>query len=112
VALAPIGTIYVPGWMGIAWSQPGGPGTQVFPAENTGPFTAYPVGGQLFAENSGLWFFGCQHSVMLPMIFRDYDSVTLMSAAMICCPICTYLQRVQEPYESIDDPMRYPIVIP
>jgi hypothetical protein len=96
----------------VAWSQPDGANTTVYPTENTGPFTAYPVPGQMFAENSGMWFFGCGHSVMLPLVFRDYDNMLGESVAVICCPMCTFIQRYQSPYESIQDPFNFPIIIP
>jgi hypothetical protein len=69
-----IGTLYNPRQSDIAWSQPGGPGTTVFPQEQVNvPFTAYPTGGQLWAENSGIWVAGCGHWQNEPMIWQDFD---------------------------------------
>jgi hypothetical protein len=69
-----VGTLYNPKQSGIAWSQPGGPGTTVFPQEQVNvPFAAYPTGGQLWAENSGIWVAGCGHWQNEPMIWQDFD---------------------------------------
>lgn len=106
------GTLYIPEFSGIAWSQPGGSNTQVFPAQANGPFTAYPVVGQMFSESSGMWFFGCGHSVMMPMVFRDYDNMLGESVAVICCPMCSFIARYTSPYESIYNPLLFPVIIP
>jgi hypothetical protein len=112
MGLPAIGSLAVANYGGVQWSQPGGVGTQVFPAEQTGPFTAYPVVGQLWAENSGLWQFGCQHSVNMPLILKAYDPVNEVEVALICCVMCSFLQRIISPYSAIRDPMQFPIVIP
>jgi hypothetical protein len=113
MSLPAIGSLAVANYGGVQWSQPGGVGTQVFPAEQTGPFLAYPVQGVLWAENSGLWSFPyCLHWANLPLIMRSYDPNTQMSAALICCPMCSCIARIQEPYESIENPLLFPIVIP
>ena len=108
-----VGSLYIPNWNNIAWSQPGGVGTQVFPAQNDGPFLAYPVPGQYFSEaGEALWRSGCGHGWDSMQIFKDYDTVTEMSAAILCCPICTYLINVIEPYEEIENPITHWILIP
>lgn len=74
MGLIVIGTLYNPKQSGIAWSQPGGPGTTVYPQEQVNvPFTAYPVVGQLWAENSGVYVCGCGHWINEAMIFEDAD---------------------------------------
>jgi hypothetical protein len=76
-----VGTLYEKNWGGIAFTQPGGPYTQVFPAEAVNvPFTAYPVPGQVFAENSSPWVCGCLHWVDEPMVFQDHDGFTVTFA--------------------------------
>jgi hypothetical protein len=116
VSLPTIGTLYDPKWNNIAWSQPGGAGTKVFPAEAInipwGPPNGYPVVGQIFSENSGLWTTGCQHWFNALMIFRGFDVSTGKSAAIACCPLCSFVCNILEPYESITDPMRFPVIIP
>jgi hypothetical protein len=113
MGLPAIGTLAVANWNGIAWSQPGGAGTTVYPQEQVNvPFTAYPVGGQIWAENSGLWVLGCGHWQNAVLILRSYDPVNQVSAALICCALCTFVQRIQEPYESIENPLLFPVIIP
>jgi hypothetical protein len=69
------GAPYRQNWSGIPFTQPGGPGTQVFPAEQInvpwGPPNGYPVVGQVFSESSGLWSPGCGHWINAAMIFQD-----------------------------------------
>lgn len=73
-----LGTQYNPKQSGIAWTQPGGPYTTVYPQEQINvPFSAYPVPGQLFAENSGIWVAACGHWMDEPMIFFDYAAFIL-----------------------------------
>lgn len=72
-----IGELYKPHFHGIPWSQPNGPGTNVFPAQENQPWTNYPVPGQFFSESSGLFQVGCGHSVDLPFIFQDWDGFVI-----------------------------------
>lgn len=105
------GTIYIPNYNGIPWAQPGGQGTTVFPQQQSGPWLNYPVGGQFFIEASGLWVAGCGHYMDYPEVFRDFDPCANLSVALVCCPICSYIQYGFEPYEVFDDPMQNPITI-
>ena len=107
-----IGSLYQPKWNGIAWSQPGGPSTTVYPQQNNGPFTAYPVPGQFFGESSqALWRAGCGHGFDEFLIFRDYDEGLQMSAALQCCSICTYIVREYNPFEIIFEVPQYSILV-
>ena len=112
-----VGTLYKSNFNGIAWSQPGGSGTTVFPQQNTGPFwlqpgKTYPVIGPNFAEaGQALWRAGCNHGFNTFQSFRDFDSATGKSAAVVCCPICSYIVQLLEPYELLDNYLQVPIVI-
>lgn len=108
-----VGTLYIPDYHGVAWSQPGGPGTQVLPQQqiNT-PFSNYPVVGQVWAENSGLWNSPCGHWFNCPLIMMAHDDMLESSAALVLCPLCSYLIRIIEPFNAIDDVIANPIVIP
>lgn len=88
----PVGTLYRPNFNNIPWSQPGGPGTQVFPAQQNGPFLNYPVPGQFFSEFSGLFFVGCGHSVDYPKIFNDVGQIGGIVMVAVCCPLCSFIQ--------------------
>lgn len=113
MAVLTIGSLYIPNYNNTPWSQPGGVGTTVFPQEKLGvTWEEYPVPGQTWFEGGMLWSFGCGHWADFPVIFKDYDSNTSMSAAVICCPLCSYLNRLIEPYEEISNPLTNLIVIP
>lgn len=116
-----VGTLYIPNFNGIAWSQPGGPGTTVFPQQNTGPFwlqpnKTYPLLGPPFAEaGQSLWINPCGHGDDVSQVFRDYDCLTGSSAAVVVCSVCSYILRLIEPYQAINNISSYtalPIIIP
>ena len=110
--LPPLGALYIPKWNNIAWSQPGGVGTKVFPAQNDGPWLQFPVPGQFISEaGEALWRAGCGHGFDEFQVFRDYDSNTSKSAAIQTCPICTFIVAIIEPYELFRDPLQYPILV-
>ena len=110
--LSPLGALYIPKWNNIAWSQPGGVGTKVFPQENSGSF-GYPVPGIRMEEaGQALWISGCSHGFDCLQVFRDYDSNTQKSVAVLTCPVCTFILNYVEPYEAIEDVLQYPILIP
>ena len=112
VTQSQVGTLYDPKWSGIAWSQPGGPNTTVYPQQNNGPFTDYPVVGQVFAESGmGLWRGPCGHGWDCFLVQRDYDPSTGESVAVICCPLCSLILNLIEPYESWVDPLTHPILV-
>jgi hypothetical protein len=98
----------------ILWTQPGGPGTTVYPQQENAiydpPQNPIPP-GIFFSESSGLWFAGCGHNYDALHIFMDYDTDTGTQAAVGCCPLCSYIQLVISPYSAISDMMMYPIIV-
>jgi hypothetical protein len=105
------GTLYIQGFHGVAWSQPGGPNTPVFPQQQNGVFVNYPVPGQFFSETSGLFTAGCGHWMDYPEIFTDYDNATAEAAVLVCCPLCSYIQYLIEPAALFYDPLQFPITL-
>jgi hypothetical protein len=106
-----VGSLYIPNYQGIAWSQPGGVGTTVYPQQNTGSF-GYPENQILMQEpGQGLWVSPCGHWLDTWQVFRDYDTAAQSSAAIQTCPMCSYINRVYEPYEEIFDTVRFPILV-
>jgi hypothetical protein len=106
-----IGSLYVQNWNGVTWSQPSGPGTTVYPQQNTGSF-GYPANQLLMQEpGQGLWVSSCGHWLDAWQIFRDYDTVAEQSVAIIACPICSNIQQVLSPFESIYDAIQHPIIV-
>lgn len=75
MAIYVIGTQYNPKQSGIPWTQPGGPGTLVYPQQQLNVAWAnYPVPGQFFIESSGLFVCGCGHWVDYPRIYFDQSA--------------------------------------
>jgi hypothetical protein len=84
----------------------------VYPTQNDGPFLQFPVPGQFISEaGEALWRAGCGHGFDDWQVFKDYDDSTGKSAAIQCCPICTFIVAIIEPYELIFNVMQYPILV-
>jgi hypothetical protein len=102
------GTLYNPKQSNIPWSQPGGPGTLVYPQQQInvawGPPNGYPVPGQFFIESSGLFVSGCGHWMDAPRIFID------SGLAVVCCALCSYIQYTM-PQAQFYDCVQTPITI-
>jgi hypothetical protein len=115
VSQAQLGTLYIPNYHGIAWSQPGGPFTTVYPQEENAPYNPpqNPIPpGQFFCETgSALWIVGCGHGVDEPHVWRDFNTDTNTSCAVIGCNLCSFVQSILTPYEIFTDVMQYPILI-
>jgi hypothetical protein len=62
-------------------------------------------------EHSAQYSFGCGHWFNIPRIWEEYDPVTGEQAALICCPMCGYLQAIIEPYSLFLNYIQTPIVI-
>ena len=94
-----VGTMYIqPSGPGGYFSQPGGPFTQVFPAQVTGStdyFSERP-----FSELTGQYMMGCQHSVNYVTVYVDVYMTDGIRVALLCCSICSYIQRVIKPAED------------
>ena len=97
-----VGSLYHDGIInGIkVYSQPDGPGTPVLPK----PPSLYPIVNQGYPQNvmsyQGLYSLGCGHWVNEPEVYKQYDPYTGENAAIICCPICGYIQKIVEPYAN------------
>jgi hypothetical protein len=93
-----VGQIYNVDLIGIYPSavQPGGIGTPVtMPAQSLG-------------EKNGKFFPGCGHSIMSWEILSH--PVGGIRSAIICCPLCRYVQRIITPYEAIHDTVQNPYI--
>lgn len=93
-----VGALYDPGFNNVEWSQPGGPNTPVFPAQVTGGFDLLSI--KPFNERTGQYIGVCNHSFNECCVFRDIDTVTGLSVALLACPLCSCIQRTIEPYED------------
>jgi hypothetical protein len=93
------------------WTQPGGQGglvypqlPQKFPAINTG----FP---QAVMSYPSLYVFGCGHPLNCPEIFEVYDPYGEQDVALVCCPMCSFIQQVIEPYADYTNYEDTPIVV-
>ena len=80
------------------WSQPGGIGTQVFPAQ--------PLG-----EHSALYTAGCQHWFNCYEIYQADDPYNLVQVKLLCCPLCSFINQIISPAENYEDYQITPIVV-
>ena len=82
-----VGVIWNPRSYNPPFTQPGGPGTAVFPAQSVG-------------ELLGQWMAGCG------MSFNNFlvEAATGASGhqvAVVMCPLCRYTQLVIDPFDAI-----------
>jgi hypothetical protein len=75
-----------------AYTQPGGPGTLAYPQQTMG-------------EQMGLFVGGCGHWFGSWFVqegsFLDPDTDTVMSVALVTCPLCGFLQQQIIPFDRI-----------
>lgn len=94
-----VGALYDPGFNNVEWSQPGGPNTPVSPAQVTGGFDLLSI--KPFNERTGQYIGVCNHSFNECFVFRDIDKDNGgVSVALLCCPICSCVQRTISPFED------------
>lgn len=104
-----IGALYPPGGLNnVKWSQPGGVGTQVFPAQQT---SVDLLDITPFSELTGLMSAGCSHYFDEPLVQREFDYTENSSVALVCCPLCGYVQTAIEPFEAALSTVSYPMLI-
>ena len=109
-----IGTMYYGGIVDGQpfFTQPGGPGTEVFPTQaNAIPWLAYPIPGLILNEYSPWWAPSCGHSIKFWKIIREQDYTTNSSVALVCCSICSFIQSTIEPFEEWLDPIARAIIV-
>jgi len=87
--------------------QPGGPGTQVFPAQATGVdyFSTHP-----FSELSGQMVAGCSHYQNSPMLQQEFDEVSGELVILVLCSVCSFIQY-SLPVESALSTVQNPQIV-
>lgn len=94
------------------YTQPGGPGTEVLPTQkNAQQWPEYPIAGLVIQEYNPWWSPGCGHSIKSWKIIKEWDYTTNSDCALVTCEVCSYVQRVVEPYNLILDPILYAIIM-
>ena len=102
MALPELGTLLNKGLVNgqLVWRQPNGPGTAVVPpAPSIYPpvYEGYPQ--SVFAYQ-GLIVCGCNHWINEIEVVTMWDSVEEVQAALLCCPVCSYIQAIVEPADQ------------
>ena len=104
-----VGALYPNGGLNnIAWSQPGGPGTIVYPQQQIGG--AYESITP-FNEATGMFRAGCGHAMNQALVQREYDYDNDISVALVTCPLCGYVQYSLSPFESALDTVYQPWLV-
>lgn len=109
--LAQVGTLYRNGFVnGLkVWTQPGGPGTQVFPAVPS-IFPAQNMGyPQVVMSYPALYYSGCGHPLNCWEVQEEFSPESGDVAALLLCPLCQFVQAIYDPaslyYDYIDTPI-------
>lgn len=110
--LPKVGTLYspygdaIPGTGTPLYTQPNGPGTPVVPQ----PYDS--AAGQFEPPllSIGMYSFGCGHFFNCPAVWKEFDVITEKDKALICCPVCTYIQEIED-YDTYQDYIQTPIVV-
>ena len=101
--LPAIGTLYNTGLVNglLVWTQPGGPGSIVQPQppqinppptwKNSNWLPAYPY------VYIGLLSWPCGHWTNTCEIYQEFDPVNEVEAALLCCPVCSFIVQIVEP---------------
>jgi hypothetical protein len=99
------------------WAQPGGIGTPVVPQPPSN-FSWFGkndsgVGGNIYewpVAYPAQYYFGCGHPLNCPEIYSYYDPYEEVIQALICCPVCSYIQEIM-PLSTYEDYVEVPIVV-
>lgn len=94
-----IGALYIqPSGPNGYWSQPDGVGGLVYPQQVTASSDQLSV--KPYSELTGTYIFGCGHSQMSGTIYFDVDVDDGIRVALICCALCSFLQRIIKPWSD------------
>jgi hypothetical protein len=95
----------------LVWKQPGGPGTEVFPqAPSLFPQVFQGYQQQVMSYPS-LYVAGCGHQFNCYEIFEVLSPADGHQVALVCCPTCSFIQQVIDPYSSYQNYEDTPIVV-
>jgi hypothetical protein len=93
------------------FSQPGGPGTPVLPAAPT----LFPAQNQGYPQQvmsyPSLYAAGCNHQFNCYEIFEVLSPSDGHQVALVCCPVCSYIQEIIDPYSQYQNYEDVPIVV-
>lgn len=109
-----LGVMYTGGIVNglLFFTQPGGPGTEVFPHQkNAEPWPEYPIPGLIINEYVPWWAPPCGHSIKTFKVIREYDYDTQSSVALVTCDVCTFVISVITPFEEWLNPIERAIIV-
>jgi hypothetical protein len=110
--LPEVGTLYnpsgdaIPGTLPPLYTQPGGPGTPVFPQ----PYDSAPGEFEPPLIATGMYSAGCGHIFNCNAVFKQFDIITQKDKAIICCPVCTYILAIED-YDIFQNYIATPILV-
>ena len=93
------------------WSQPV-PGGPVYP-QLPSQFSWFKPDSGIYkwpANYAAQYFFGCGHPLNVPEIYSAYDPYTQVRNAIVCCPMCSYIQQIL-PWAEYEDNQETPLVV-
>jgi len=100
------------------YTQPGGPGTQVFPANQRNTvWSAWPGAATMTINEVANWVNpGCQHVVKMFTVIQEFDYVLGQPVQLLTCPTCSYVQRAvygttQNGMPELYDPYAYCVIV-
>ena len=92
------------------WNQPV-PGGLVYPQLPT----QFPQQNQGYYQQvmsyPSLYVAGCGHPFNCFEVFEAYDAYAGVQVALLCCPMCSYIQEIISPYVNYSNYETTPIVI-
>ncbi|MGO8792917.1 MAG: hypothetical protein ACLQVL_36780 [Terriglobia bacterium] len=93
------------------WKQPGGPGTIVYPQAPALFPQVYQGYQQQVMSYPSLYVGNCNHSYNCLEIFEVYEPSDGTQVALACCPVCSAIQAIYNPWDSYWNYEETPLVI-
>lgn len=93
------------------WKQPLGVGTPVLPEAPALFPEVFQGYQQQVMSYPSLYVAGCNHQFNCYEIFEVDSPAGGDQVALVCCPVCSFIQEIIEPYSKYTDYMETPLVI-
>jgi hypothetical protein len=107
-----VGELYLgPNANGTRWSQPGGPGTLVYPQPQQLSPEKFEGYQQAPMSYLALYCFGCGHYQNCAEVYEVFSEADGVQVALIVCNQCSYIQQIIVPYANYQNYIETPLVI-
>lgn len=93
------------------WSQPSGQGGLVYPQLPTQFPTNYQGYFQVPMSYPALYYSACGHPLNCWEIYEVFDPYAGVQVALVCCPMCSFIQSIFSPAETYWNYEDTPIVV-